>query len=218
MGQPDYGEMRGDLVDSLVSSGYICTESVRRAFLAVPREEFVPNNLRDRAYVDAPLPIGHGQTISAPSMIAIMLEKLDLKPGQKVLEIGSGSGYNAVLLYEMVERTVITVERLPEMVELAKSNIKATGYEGRVEVIAGDGTIGYPAEEPYDRILVTAGAPKIPQPLVEQLDRGGILGIPVGRWQGFQNFVAVVKDEDGSTREVSHGGCAFVPLIGKHGW
>jgi protein-L-isoaspartate(D-aspartate) O-methyltransferase len=210
--------MRRDLVDSLVSSGYICTESVRGAFLAVPREEFVPEHLRDRAYVDTPLPIGHGQTISAPSMIAIMLEKLDLRPGQRVLEIGSGSGYNAVLLHEMVESRVITVERLPEMVELAKSNIKATGYEGRVEVIAGDGTIGYPDEEPYDRILVTAGAPKIPEPLVEQLDSGGILGIPVGRWQGFQDFVAVVKDEDGSTREVSYGGCAFVPLIGKHGW
>jgi protein-L-isoaspartate(D-aspartate) O-methyltransferase len=218
MGQPDYDRKRMDLVDSLVSSGYICTGSVRRAFLTVPREKFVPAHLRDGAYIDTPLPIGHGQTISAPSMIAIMLEKLDFRPGQRVLEIGSGSGYNAVLLHEMVERRVITVERLPEMVELAKSNIKATGYEDKVEVIAGDGTIGYPAGEPYDRILVTAGAPKIPEPLVEQLDRGGILGVPVGRWQGFQNFVAVIKDEDGSTREVSHGGCAFVPLIGKHGW
>jgi protein-L-isoaspartate(D-aspartate) O-methyltransferase len=218
MGQIDYVGMRRELVDSLVSSGYICTEPVRRAFLAVHREEFVPEHLRDRAYVDVPLPIGHGQTISAPSMISIMLEKLDLRVGQKVLEIGSGSGYNATLLYEVVERKVITVERLPDMVELAKSNIKATGYENKVEVIMGDGTMGYAAEEPYDRILVTAGAPKIPEPLVKQLDRGGILGIPVGRWQGFQDFVAVIKDEDGSTHKVSHGGCAFVPLIGKHGW
>jgi protein-L-isoaspartate(D-aspartate) O-methyltransferase len=218
MGQPDYVGMRRDLVDSLVSSGYINTESVRRAFLAVPREKFVPDNLKDRSYVDTPLPIGHGQTISAPSMIAIMLEKLEMRPGQRVLEIGSGSGYNAVLLHEMVERRVITVERLPEMVELAKSNIKASGYEEGVEVITGDGTIGYAAKEPYDRILVTAGAPKIPEPLVDQLDRGGVMGIPVGRWQGFQDFITVVKNEDGSTREFSHGGCAFVPLIGKHGW
>ena len=218
MGQPGYIELRNQLVEALRSSGYIKTEDVRGAFLAVPREEFVPESLRDRAYVDTPLPIGHGQTISAPSMIAIMLENMDLAVGQKVLEIGSGSGYNAVLLYEMVKSRVITVERMPELVELAKSNIKATGYSDGVEVVSGDGTMGYAAEMPYDRILVTAGAPEIPGPLVQQLVPGGVLGIPVGRWQGFQDFATVIKNEDGSTRKLSHGGCAFVPLIGKHGW
>ena len=205
-------------MEALSSSGYIRTEAVRRAFLAVPREEFVPEGLRDKAYVDTPLPIGYGQTISAPSMIAIMLENMDLKAGQRALEIGSGSGYNAVLLFEMVRRRVVTVERLPELVEMAKSNIKATGYSEGVEVKSGDGTMGYAAEMPYDRILVTAGAPKVPEPLVDQLAPRGILGIPVGRWQGFQEFATVIKNEDGSTREISHGGCAFVPLIGKHGW
>jgi len=165
----DFAERRRSLIESLVRSRYICSDRVRRTFEAVPREKFVPEHLRSSAYVDTPLPIGHGQTISAPSMIAIMLERLDLAPGQKVLEIGSGSGYNAALLCEAVERRVLTVERIPELVRLAESNLSHAGYSGRVAVVTGDGTMGYEAEMPYDRILVTAGAPKIPRPLIDQL-------------------------------------------------
>ncbi len=218
MGPIDFAARRSNLVESLCSSGYVVTDRVRKAFLQVPRELFVPASLASSAYVDTPLPIGEGQTISAPSMIAIMLEELDLRKGLKVFEVGAGSGYNAALLYETVERKVITVERLRRLVELARRNLKASGYEGRVDVVEGDGTKGYEPESPYDRILVTAGAPAIPRPLVEELATNGILGIPVGSHQSFQEFVTGVKGPDGSFKTKSHGGCAFVPLIGEHGW
>ena len=218
MSEADFQERRRSLVESLLRSRYICTERVRMAFEAVPREKFVPHHLQSSAYVDSPLPIGHGQTISAPSMVAIMLERLELAPGQRVLEIGSGSGYNAALLCEAVEGRVLTVERIPELVRLAQSNLSSAGYSDRVEVVTGDGTMGHTAEMPYDRILVTAGAPKIPKPLIDQLAVGGILGIPVGMHHGYQDFETLVKLQDGTTRTKSHGGCAFVPLIGQHGW
>ncbi len=217
MYRDDYGEMREALVRTLVSSGYITSEEVKKTFLAVPRELFVPEHLRARAYVDVPLPIGHGQTISAPSMIAIMLEALNLGVGQKVLEVGAGSGYNAALVYELVRKRVFTVERIPELVDFARSNLEATGYSGKVEVVLGDGTLGYEEEKPYDRILVTAGAPDIPQPLVDQLADGGIVGIPVGKYQAFQEFVTVTKMGNNLKRR-SYGGCAFVPLVGRYGW
>ncbi len=218
MAHLDQQSRRLRLVENLASAGYIVSPRVRNAFLRVPRELFVGHGLASSAYVDTPLPIGWGQTISAPSMIAIMLEELKLEPGLKVLEIGAGSGYNAALLYELVERKVYTVERLPTLVDLARSNLKAAGYEGKVQVICGDGTKGYPPESPYDRILVTAGAPQIPKPLVDQLVEGGIIGIPVGGNQYFQEFVTGVKGPKGRLETRSHGGCAFVPLIGEHGW
>ena len=214
----DFGRRRESLVETLVRSGYICSQRVRKAFETVPREKFISQHLHQSAYVDTPLPIGHGQTISAPSMIAIMLERLELAPGQKVMEIGAGSGYNAALLYEMVERRVLTVERIQELVRLAEANLASAGYSDRVGVVHGDGTKGLEAEMPYDRILVTAGAPSIPQPLIDQLAPGGILGIPVGRHHGYQDFETLTRLEDGATRTRSHGGCAFVPLIGEHGW
>ncbi len=214
----DHEENRRRLVERLRKSGYIRSDSVQAAMEAVPREKFVPEYMEDRAYVDTPLPIGHGQTISAPSMIAIMLEELDLHTGQKVLEIGTGSGYNATLIYEMVKCRVYTVERLPELAELARSNLETAGYGEEVIVVVGDGTEGYEEESPYDRIMVTAGAPKMPPALAEQLKVGGMIGIPVGSNRGFQEFVTGTKKEDGDLEIVSHGGCAFVPLIGKDGW
>ena len=214
----DQGGRRTRLVESLSSAGYILSPRVKQAFLKVPRELFVGQGLASNAYVDTPLPIGCGQTISAPSMIAIMLEELKLEPGQKVLEIGAGSGYNAALLYEMVERKVYSVERVSALVDLAKSNLKAAGYRDKVEVVYADGTKGYEPESPYDRILVTAGAPRIPHPLVDQLAEGGMIGIPVGGNQCFQEFITGIKRPNGRLETTSHGGCAFVPLIGKHGW
>lgn len=218
MHRSDYEESRQRLVEVLTSSGYIRSASVKRAFLKVSRESFVPSYLKSSVYVDTPLPIGHGQTISAPSMIAIMLEEMDFKGGQKVLEIGAGSGYNAALLYEMVGCNVYSIERVPELVEKARENLKASGYSGKVEVVQGDGTKGYEAESPYDRIMVTAGAPRIPRALIEQLMIGGMVGIPVGGHQSFQEFVTGVKRADGELDTKSHGGCAFVPLIGEDGW
>lgn len=218
MAGPGYEERRRNLVESLTRSGYIVSDRVREAFLNVPRELFVPDHLREKAYVDSPLPIGSGQTISAPSMIAIMLEEMDLVPEQRVLEIGTGSGYNAALLYEMVECKIFTIERIPELAEFARENLKSAGYEGNVEVVVGDGTQGHSPAGPYDRIVVTAGAPRIPKPLGEQLKQGGMIGIPVGGNRSFQEFITATKDEDGELKRTSHGGCAFVPLIGEEGW
>jgi len=215
---PNFEARRRDLVDDLTRSGYIRSPLVREAFLRVPRELFVPGYVRPSAYSDTPLPIGHGQTISAPSMIAIMLEEMDFRPGQKVLEIGAGSGYNAALLYEIVRSKVYSIERIPELVGLAQANLRQAGYGDKVEVVLGDGTKGCPSKGPYDRIIVTAGAPRIPKALVEQLVVGGILGIPVGENRAFQEFVTGVKRVEGGLDTRRHGGCAFVPLIGEDGW
>lgn len=212
-------ENRRKLVDNLEKREYIKSSKVRKAFLEVPREEFVPSKVKKEAYADRPLPIGQGQTISAPSMIAIMLEVIDLESGQKVLEIGTGSGYNATLLAETVgtEGEVFTVERLKSIGETGRKNLKDSGYE-EVEVIIGDGTKGYSKEAPWDRILLTACAPEVPDPLVKQLGEGGKLAAPVGQHYMSQTLTVIKKLKDGGTEETKHGGCAFVPLVGKHGW
>jgi len=214
-----FEDERQRLIENLVRWGYLRTQDVIRAFREVPRHEFVPKKVRDHSYSDQPLPIGLGQTISAPSMIAIMMETLDLKPGHRVLEIGAGSGYNAALLAEVVGKTgeVVTVERIPELAGFARDNLRRTGY-GRVKVVVGDGTLGYPEGAPWDRILVTACAPEIPQPLVEQLVIGGKLGAPVGQQHMFQTWTIIEKTEGGKLKRTEHGGCAFVPLVGVHGW
>ncbi|MCD6248655.1 MAG: protein-L-isoaspartate O-methyltransferase [Hadesarchaea archaeon] len=210
---------REELVNRLIGWGYLRTPRIIEAFRKVPRHEFVPENLKDSAYLDQPLPIGHGQTISAPSMIAIMLEVLQLEPGQRVLEIGAGSGYNAALLAEIVgeEGEVYTIERLKELADFGRRNLEKTGY-GEVKVILGDGTLGYEEKAPWDRILVTACAPKIPKPLIDQLKIGGKIAIPVGRHYMIQTLVLAEKTESGKIKTQRHGGCSFVPLVGKYGW
>ncbi len=210
---------RERLVERLRSLGYIRSDRVAEAMLKVPRHEFVPEHLRDRAYVDSPLPIGKGQTISAPHMVAMMTELLDPRPGHKVLEVGAGSGYHAAVVAELVkpDGKVITVERIPELAEFARENLRRTGYDKWVDVIVGDGTLGYPEEAPYDRILVTAGAPDVPRSLFEQLKPGGRMVIPVGD-RHLQELWLVKKTEDGRMVRERHGGCAFVPLIGKEGF
>ncbi|WP_048058260.1 protein-L-isoaspartate(D-aspartate) O-methyltransferase [Pyrococcus yayanosii] len=204
-------------VESLVRQGIIRSEVVRRAFLKYPRYLFVPEKYRKWAHVDEPLPIPAGQTISAPHMVAIMLELADLRPKLKVLEIGTGSGWNAALIAAIVDTHVYTIERIPELVEFARKNLERAGVKN-VHVILGDGSKGFPPRAPYDRIIVTAGAPEIPKPLVEQLKPGGKLIIPVGPYHLWQDLLEVVKREDGSVEVKSHGGVAFVPLIGEHGW
>jgi len=210
---------RERLVERLKSLGYIRSDRVAEAMLKVPRHEFVPEHLRDRAYVDSPLPIGKGQTISAPHMVAMMTELLDPRPGHKVLEVGAGSGYHAAVVAELVkpDGKVITVERIPELAEIARENLRRTGYDKWVEVVVGDGTLGYPEEAPYDRILVTAGAPDVPRSLFEQLKPGGRMVIPVGD-RHLQELWLIKKTEDGRMIRERHGGCAFVPLIGKEGF
>jgi protein-L-isoaspartate(D-aspartate) O-methyltransferase len=211
-------EERERLINSLIRWGYLRSPEIIEAFRKVPREEFVPEKLRTSAYEDTPLPIGHGQTISAPSMIAIMLESLQVKRGHKVLEIGTGSGYNAALLAELAGREgrVASIERIPELAKFGRENLRKTGYEW-VEVKVGDGSLGYPGVA-WDRILLTACTPQIPKPLLEQLAIGGKIGAPVGTNYLFQTWTVVEKREDGTLKTEEMGGCSFVPLVGKYGW
>ena len=214
---------RRRVIEYLWQIGIIKSEKVKKALLNVPREEFVPSHLREYAYVDEPLPIGYGQTISAIHMVAIMTEELDPEPGNKVLEIGTGSGYQAAVLAEIVAKQdperkghVYTIERIPELAEFAKKNLERTSYSKYVTVIVGDGTLGYPEKAPYDRIIVTAGAPDVPNPLIEQLKDNGRLVIPVGN-RFFQKLL-IVEKKNGKIYKKWGIECLFVPLIGKHGW
>ena len=213
----NFDELWRRTVENLVREGIIGSEAVKRAFLKYPRYLFVEEKYRKYAHLDEPLPIPAGQTVSAPHMVAIMLELAELKPGMSVLEIGTGSGWNASLISELVKTDVYTVERIPELVEFARRNLERAGVKN-VHVIPGDGTLGFPPKAPYDRIIVTAGAPDIPKPLVEQLKPGGKLIIPVGSYHLWQDLLEVIKLEDGSIKVKNHGGVAFVPLIGEHGW
>ena len=215
---PDFESERNHLVDSLRRRGYVCSPAVDRAMRRVPREEFLPQEMRDDAYVDTPLPIGEGQTISAPHMVAIMAEQLDLKEGMKVLEIGAGSGYHAAVCAEIVgsDGHIYTIERIAELATFAEGNLKRTGYCKTVTVIFADGTRGLTEHAPYDRIFVAAGAPDIPAPLTEQLVDGGKLLVPVGG-RYYQDLIRVQKTGEKLVKE-NLGGCVFVPLIGEYGY
>ncbi|MEM2918009.1 MAG: protein-L-isoaspartate O-methyltransferase [Candidatus Altiarchaeota archaeon] len=208
---------REELIKRLFEHGYIKSRKVLIAMKKVPREEFVPEWQRRYAYDDRPLEIGYGQTISAPHMVAIMTDALDVKKNHKILEVGSGSGYQAAILAEIAKSgKIFTVERIAEIAKFAEENLKKCGYEN-VSVIIGDGTLGYEKEKPYDRIIVTAAAPKIPKPLIEQLKEDGKLLIPVGN-RGYQDLILIEKNSEGKIKESNLGGCIFVPLIGKEGW
>ncbi len=214
-----FEEKRKEMVESLKRRGYLKKKEVIEAFSKVPREKFVSQNTVDDAYADHPLPIGRGQTISAPSMIVIMLEALEVRRGDKILEIGTGSGYNSALLSELVgpEGRVYTIERLEKLANKGRENLEKSGYE-EVEVVVRDGTKGYPEEAPWDRILITACSPKVPEPLVEQLKVGGKMAAPVGDYYMSQTLLVIKKKESGETEIERHGGCAFVPLVGEYGW
>ncbi|MHA1596813.1 MAG: protein-L-isoaspartate(D-aspartate) O-methyltransferase [Candidatus Asgardarchaeia archaeon] len=207
------------------SFGYRFDDEVKRAFMTVDRREFVPNELKDYAYVDTPLPIGYGQTISAIHMSLIICQMLELREGMKVLEVGAGSGYNAALIAEIVapagkssKGSVFTVERVPELAKFATDNLRRAGYLDRVRVIVGDGTLGYEDEAPYDRISVTAASPEIPPPLIEQLREGGLMIIPIGRDKYYQELTLIKKFGHGKIKKKYIESVAFVPLIGKYGW
>jgi protein-L-isoaspartate(D-aspartate) O-methyltransferase len=214
------------LIQRLIQKGLLRSPNVIRALRLVPRSLFLPEEVKSSAAVDCPLPIGSGQTASAPHMIAIMNEALELEVGHKVLEIGAGSGWHASTIAEIVAPSdtpkekwghVYTVERIPELAESALGNIAEAGYYDRITIIHRDGSLGYPEEAPYQRILVTAAAPAVPQPLIEQLKEGGVLVIPVGGAQFYQTLLRIRK-KDGEILEENLGGVAFVPLIGRHGF
>ena len=209
----DYEAEREALVRSLRTE--ICDERVLTAFRRVPRESFVPEDVRRHAYEDRPLPIGHGQTISQPLMVAIMLQAMNLLGDEKVLEVGTGSGYQAALL-SVLAREVVSVERVPDLSRRAAERLGELGYANVRVFTAGD-ALGWPLEAPYDAIIVSAGAPDIPSSLVDQLAMGGRMAVPVGGRRA-QQLVRVERSERGVTIE-RRGECRFVPLIApKEGW
>jgi protein-L-isoaspartate(D-aspartate) O-methyltransferase len=209
---------RRRLVRNLKDSGYVTSDNVLRAMEKVPRHEFLPETMADLAYEDTPLPIGLGQTISAPHMVGMMLEALDLRPGMSVLEIGTGSGYHAALVAELVrpDGKVYTIERIKVLGLKARETLERLGYGNVVEVVIADGTNGLPEHAPYDRIFVAAAGPGVPPPLKEQLADGGILMIPVGG-RMVQDLVLVTRSGD-RYAERPIGSVVFVPLIGEHGY
>lgn len=208
------------MVERLSESGYIKTEKVRIAMEAVPREEFIPASNRPYAYVDQPLPIGEGQTISAPHMVAMICEMLELEEGMNILEIGTGFGYNAAVVAQIIGKKghLYSIERINSLADTARDNLSRTGFEENITVIVGDGTKGYSEEAPFDRIYGTASAPSVPEPLKEQLKIGGIMLIPVGEQNYFQDLVYIKRKSDDEYERKNIGGVAFVPMIGEHGW
>ena len=199
--------------DQLVARG-IRDERVLAAFRRVRRERFVPDVAPDMAHEDHPIPIGFSQTISQPYIVAMMLECLALKPQDRVLEIGTGSGYQTALLAELC-REVDSIERIPELAEAARARLLELGY-ANVQVLVADGTLGQPEQAPYDAIVVSAAAPHIPQPLADQLAQGGRMVIPVGDLRGQKLMLVERKGRAFRTRSIC--GCVFVRLIGKEGW
>jgi protein-L-isoaspartate(D-aspartate) O-methyltransferase len=202
-------------IDEQLAARGIHDPRVLDAMRRVPRQAFVPEDSQALAYADRALPIGNGQTISQPYMVAAMTEALMLTGSERALEIGAGSGYQAAILCELAG-DVTTIERHPELAEIARSTLAALGY-ANVQVIVGDGTIGYAAAAPFDAILVAAGAPHVPESLKQQLSRtGGRLVIPIGT-VAQQRLTVVVRDGD-QFEESVHFGCVFVPLVGVEGW
>jgi len=218
-------ERRRALARLLKLQGVIRSERVFEAFMKVPREEFVLPEYREMAYEDHPLPILEGQTISAPHMCAIMCEAAGIEEGDSVLEVGTGSGYHAALCAELaspggeaVEGVVVSVELIKQLAYFARDNLRRAGYYDRVHLIVADGSAGAPVRKDFrfKRILVTAAAPRVPPPLLEQLDEGGAMVIPVGpRWH--QLLLAIKRQGGGFTKEpVTY--CIFVALRGRYGY
>ncbi|HEX7938431.1 MAG TPA: protein-L-isoaspartate(D-aspartate) O-methyltransferase [Gemmatimonadaceae bacterium] len=211
--EPEFQGARRRLVEAIRDKG-INDLAVLRAFEMTPRHAFVPTGLRHKAYEDAPLPIGSGQTISQPSIHAKYLELLRLTGKEKVLEIGTGSGYQTVLLAHLVAQ-VFSIERITSLLQTAQQNIRAAGITN-VSLLAGDGTVGWREYAPYDAILVSAGSPSVPEPLLAQLAEGGRLLVPIGG-KDDQELVMFTRKGTEYVRETILP-VRFVPLLGTHGW
>lgn len=211
----DPRRLREKMVTEQIEARGVVDADVLRAMRQVPRHEFVESGLAHKAYMDAPLPIGEGQTISQPYVVALMTEALRLKPDMKVLEIGTGSGYQTAVLAAM-GADVYTVERIKPLFFAARSRFMEKRLFN-VSFKLDDGTLGWPEEAPFDRILVTAGGPEVPAPLVDQLGDPGRLVIPVGGAKQ-QQRLAVVEKKDSHVVETDLGGVCFVDLVGRHGW
>jgi protein-L-isoaspartate(D-aspartate) O-methyltransferase len=214
--EADYRKLRAEMVDRHIAHRGVRSAPVLAAMRSVPRERFLPEDLREFAYDDAPLPIAEGQTISQPYIVAMMTEALDLKRGEKVLEIGTGSGYAAAVLAE-IAKDVYTVERIGQLAEKSAATLSRLGY-GNVHVLHGDGTLGWPDHAPYDAIIVAAGGPQVPESLKAQLKIGGRLVIPVGANRRLQELVRVTRVAEHQYTTTELADVRFVPLVGTEGW
>ena len=210
----EYAAQRAEMIEKQLRRRGIADAAVLAAMLAVPRHEFVPEELRSRAYEDAPLPIGGGQTISQPYIVAAMTSALRLQPGDRALEIGTGCGFQAAVLSHLA-REVFTIELRPELASIASGKLARLGYHN-VHVHCGDGTLGLPEFAPFDGILVAAAAPEVPEPLLAQLSEAGRLIIPVG--DADNQELRLVEKHAGVFSSKMLEGCRFVPLVGHHGW
>ncbi len=211
----DETKARRRMVAEQLEAREIRDDRVLEAMRCVPRHMFVPEPIRERAYEDRPQPIGAHQTISQPLMVGMMTELLHLWGDERVLEVGTGSGYQTAILSELAAH-VVSIERHEALANRSRELLAHLGYRN-VEVHVGDGTLGYPPGGPYDRILVTAGSPSVPQPLVDQLAPNGRMVIPVGAAE-IQMLKILHKDASGVVTVDEYGECLFVPLIGSHGW
>jgi protein-L-isoaspartate(D-aspartate) O-methyltransferase len=216
MQRKSFPVQRQRLVDTELRNEGIRSEAVLQAMRAVPREEFVPEELQEFAYRNAPLPIEGGQTISQPLIVAIMTEALELEPNDRVLEIGTGSGYAAAVLSKLVKE-VFSVERIPELAKISTERLRRLGFSN-VRVLLGDGTLGWPEQAPFDAIVVTAAGPIVPPALLEQLREGGRLVMPIGDARYSQELIRVIRQEKGHFQRENLGGVRFVPLVGEGGW
>jgi protein-L-isoaspartate(D-aspartate) O-methyltransferase len=212
----DYASLRRDMVRLQIAARGVADRRVLDAMGRVPRERFVRESHTRFAYEDTPLPIEEGQTISQPYIVALMAEALELAPGDRVLEIGAGSGYAAAVLGQLA-REVWAVERHAPLAQGARERMESLGYDN-VHIVEGDGTLGWPEHAPYDAVVVAAGGPDIPPALLEQLAPGGRLVIPVGSDPRLQELIRVRKREGGEIARENLGAVSFVPLVGAQGW
>ncbi|MDD5454681.1 MAG: protein-L-isoaspartate(D-aspartate) O-methyltransferase [Candidatus Ratteibacteria bacterium] len=212
--ETDYKSLRENMVDCQIKARGINGEKVLKAMREIPRHLFIPEQQRSYAYEDFPVPIGEGQTISQPHIVALMTEMLQLKGHEKVLEIGTGSGYQSAILSK-IAKEVYTVEKIEYLALKAEKIFKILGYNN-IKVKIGDGTEGWSEHAPYDGIIITAGSPKIPEPLIEQISEDGRLVIPIG--DAFSQDLTVAQKIKGKLTKRIICGCIFVPLIGKHAW
>lgn len=215
MEEDRFRRARERMVEEQLRGRDITDPRVLQAVGAVPRHRFVPEDLRDQAYADGPVRLDHGQTISQPYIVGLMSQLLELRGSETVLEIGTGSGYQAAVLSRLAKQ-VYTLERVPELASAAANRLKELGYTN-VEVIEGDGSAGLPEHAPYPAIVVTAAAPRVPGPLKDQLEVGGRLVLPVGSQEGQMLEIWRRKSEDNFSQE-RVAPVAFVPLLGEHGW
>ncbi|HTZ11442.1 MAG TPA: protein-L-isoaspartate(D-aspartate) O-methyltransferase [Candidatus Margulisiibacteriota bacterium] len=206
--------LRKRMVEEQLIPRGINNPKLLQAFYKVERHKFMPEEMRDTSYADYPVPIGEGQTISQPFIVALMTESLGLTGNEKVLEIGTGSGYQTAILAELAKE-VYTIERFERLSRDAEEALKRAGYNN-VKFKIGDGTLGWIEEAPFDRIIITAASPRIPLPLGEQLKEGARLVLPLG--ESFSQVLTVAEKKKGKLESAPVCGCVFVPLIGKYGW